>query len=201
MPLPAARLQEAAWQLLDALGLQYEREHEKDLAEPLRYLPPEAHGLGWQTGQADALRRLYTPEPTTTAPATTSSTAAGKGSSSSAAAAAFRLPQPFVARARLGTRLLVQCNFSRLAPALAGELSSWQAEPRRRAAQLLRSCLVLIEEACGGHLATLLPAMCKVSTALQCVLYASANHLQTVLCSACSACCTCGMLSQGETSA
>ena len=34
--------------LLERLGQQYERDHEKDLREQLTYLPPEAHGVGWQ---------------------------------------------------------------------------------------------------------------------------------------------------------
>jgi hypothetical protein len=167
-----------------------------------RYLPAEAHGLGWQAAQATALRSLYHGQQ--------------QGGEGGQLAGRLQLPHPFARRPRLGARLLVQVgpsgtgskhctrcrllcrtaclpgrllaclpdsltvpastehcahgrgcrmaqgNFGRLASALVSELSSWQAEPRRRGAQLLRTCLVLLEEDCGRHLAALLPAICKV---------------------------------------
>lgn len=43
----ALQIQEEALQLLDKLGAQYEKDHEKDIKESVFYLPDEAQALGW----------------------------------------------------------------------------------------------------------------------------------------------------------
>ena len=54
-----------------------------------------------------------------------------------------------------------QVNLSRAVHPLANELQAWQEEPRRRAAELLRTSLVFAEGAVHQHLQLLLPAFCK----------------------------------------
>ena len=44
---------------------------------------------------------------------------------------------------------------------LANELQAWQEEPRRRAAELLRTSLVFAEGVVHQHMQLLLPAFCK----------------------------------------
>jgi hypothetical protein len=91
-----------------------------------------------------------------------SSTGSVRSVAAPAAPAAFPLPGPFKCRPGLGVRRLVQSNFCRVVGAIAAELSSWQAEPRAKAAQLLLVNLVVLEDQVEGHLHLLLPALCKV---------------------------------------
>ena len=50
-------LKAEALEILEKLGRQYERDHEKDLKDTVYYLPGEAHALGWQdSGVATALQ-------------------------------------------------------------------------------------------------------------------------------------------------
>ncbi|GMH40548.1 hypothetical protein BSKO_08452 [Bryopsis sp. KO-2023] len=109
-----------AVRLMDALGLQYEKEHQEDLKDTLYYLPQEAHALGWG------------------------------------------LFSPFTRRPRLGTRILVQANFSRMIRAITSELTSWQSDIRARILQLLRSCVVLVEDHVAMWLDALLGGLCSV---------------------------------------
>lgn len=62
-------------------------------------------------------------------------------------------------RPNLGCRILVQRNISKLAPALALELNSWQADVRVRCGQLLCAIALHAEEYFTHHLQDLLPAM------------------------------------------
>lgn len=70
--------------------------------------------------------------------------------------------KPFTCRPQLGTRILVQANFSRMIRAMKTELTSWQSEIRIRTMQLLRSCLLLIEDFAEQWIVTLLDAVCQV---------------------------------------
>lgn len=47
-------------------------------------------------------------------------------------AASFQLPEPFVQRPRVGSRLFVQSHFPGIAAALAAEMVSWQTDMRIR---------------------------------------------------------------------
>lgn len=129
------------------------------------YLPEEAHGLGWQ--EPGAAGYVYA-SITTAATATTNNDDNAASSRGAEAAtvnggrAVLVLPGPLTARPRLGARRLAQNNFSRIVPALAAEVTAWQVDPRVRAAALLRTQLVLVEEASAQHLHTLVPALCKV---------------------------------------
>lgn len=64
-----------------------------------------------------------------------------------------------VKRPNLGCRVLVQRNVGKLAPALASELSSWQADVRVRCGQLLCAIALHAEGCLTQHLQNLLPAM------------------------------------------
>ncbi|GAX77040.1 hypothetical protein CEUSTIGMA_g4487.t1 [Chlamydomonas eustigma] len=72
------------------------------------------------------------------------------------------LPGPCRARPSLGARLVAQANLSRAVYPLTAELQTWQEDPRRRAATLLRTSLVFAEGAVHQHLQLLLPAFCRV---------------------------------------
>jgi len=73
----------------------------------------------------------------------------------------FVMPGPFVSRPRLGTRILVQAQFSRSMHPLLAEVGSWQQEPKLKAALLLRTLLVLGEDPLHQYLQHLVPAFCK----------------------------------------
>lgn len=62
-------------------------------------------------------------------------------------------------RPNLGCRVLVQRNVSKLAPALAKELGSWQADVRVRCSQLLCAVALHAEHLITQHLQDVLPAM------------------------------------------
>ncbi|MEW5306836.1 MAG: hypothetical protein WDW36_009274 [Sanguina aurantia] len=132
--------------VLEALGAEYEVEHGKDLKDTVAYLPEEAHGLGWRGrgggGGGSGASLLYHTE-------------------HGPPVLQLLLPNPFTTRPRLGTRLLAQVNFGRVASPLAAELSAWQAEPRQRACTLIRANLILMEDSVGQHLQLLLPAFCR----------------------------------------
>lgn len=70
--------------------------------------------------------------------------------------------KPFQCRPHLGTRIMVQANFSRMIRAIKSELMSWQSEIRIRTMQLLRSCLLLIEDYAEQWIVPLLDAVCQV---------------------------------------
>ncbi|GFR41385.1 hypothetical protein Agub_g2068, partial [Astrephomene gubernaculifera] len=139
-------IQSDAVSLLERLGAQYESDHEKELKDTLAYLPAEAHGIGWQA--AGAAGYVY------------GSAAAGE-ETVNGGRAVFVLPGPLRCRPRLGTRRLVQTNFSRIIGALSEEVTSWLLEARRRAAALLRTQLLLVEEWSEQHLHLIMPALCK----------------------------------------
>ncbi|GIL99070.1 hypothetical protein Vretimale_4331 [Volvox reticuliferus] len=142
----APEIQADAVCLLERLGAQYEQDHEKDLKDTLSYLPEEAHGIGWQApGAAGYVYGAMT---------------AGE-ETANGGRAVFVLPGPLRSRPRLGTRRLVQSNFGRIVGALSEEATSWLIEARRRAAALLRTELVLVEEWSEQHLHLLMPALCK----------------------------------------
>ncbi|KXZ56414.1 hypothetical protein GPECTOR_1g369 [Gonium pectorale] len=142
-------IQADAVALLERLGVQYEKDHEKDLKDTLTYLPEEAHGIGWQAPGAAGF--VY------------GSVTAGE-ETVNGGRAVFVLPGPLRSRPRIGTRRLVQSNFGRIVGALSEEITSWMLEARRRAAALLRTQLVLVEEWSEQHLHLLLPALAKAIT-------------------------------------
>ena len=56
----------------------------------------------------------------------------------------FQLPEPFVQRPRIGSRLFVQSHFPGIAAALAAEMVSWQTDMRIRHATFLKlACFAL----------------------------------------------------------
>jgi hypothetical protein len=162
---------QAALQLLDQLGQQYEQEHEAELADMLRFADRlecgaeaqlmQAGGLryagSWDALQQQArgtvagaaVRALGSAAQKDQAPSTP--TAASVGAQQEAVQG-FTLPGPFQQRARLGSRLLVRGNLSSLLPALCRELSSWQSCPRAMSARLLLVSLLLVESAAEQHL-------------------------------------------------
>ncbi|GIL43408.1 hypothetical protein Vafri_1181 [Volvox africanus] len=142
----APEIQADAVGLLERLGTQYEQDHEKDLKDTVSYLPEEAHGIGWQAPGAAGF--VY------------GAIAAGE-ETVNGGRAVFVLPGPLRSRPRLGTRRLVQINFGRIVGALSEEVTSWLLEARRRAAALLRTELVLVEEWSEQHLHLVMPALCK----------------------------------------
>ena len=72
------------------------------------------------------------------------------------------MPGPLKRRPRVGARVLVQGQMGRSVHPLAAELTgAWQAEPRLRAAQLLRTLLVLGEDNSHQHVQLLVPAFLK----------------------------------------
>lgn len=139
---------QAALQLLDQLGQQYEKEHAKDLEDAVRFADAAA--------DASQARFLAAMKQGTTvySPACGDEAASSDTSSSQcpSGAATFRLPGPFAARPRLGSRLLVRNNFGSSLSALCGDLSSWQSGPRAMSAALLMVNLVLAESAAERHL-------------------------------------------------
>ena len=68
---------------------------------------------------------------------------------------ALVLPPPFTTRPRLGSRILVKNNFSAVVNPVIGEMSSWQTELRGKAATLLRTMMVYLEENATQHCAQL----------------------------------------------
>jgi len=92
-------------QLLEALGEQYEREHEQEVKELLLYCPEEEAG-----GACD-------------------NEASQEASSLDDSSRAL---EAVTASLRLGARLLVQGNAGRLLAPLCAELSGWQAGTRVR---------------------------------------------------------------------
>ncbi|WIA41829.1 hypothetical protein OEZ86_009159 [Tetradesmus obliquus] len=146
---------QAAVQLLEQLGEQYEQEHENDLADLIRF-----GGQAQHANEAAFLQALQQG-----AVAYKAATAAAGQSTHSeeepnAAAAVFIVPGPFSQRPRIGSRLVISNNFSVALHALCAELSSWQSGPRAMSASLLRVNLVLTESAAERHLQVLLPALC-----------------------------------------
>ena len=114
--------------LMDRLGEQYEREHEKELKSTMTYMP-EHFG-----------EDVY-----------------GEGED------ALRLPPPFERRPRLGSRVLVKNNFAGLVNPVVAEMSSWQLELRAKAAALLRTNMVFLEENATQHTQSLCSAFVAAS--------------------------------------
>ena len=121
-------VQKEAMDLMDRLGVQYEKEHEKDLKK-LMYYMPEAIG-----------EDLY-----------------GVGED------ALTLPPPFTKRPRLGSRILIKNNFKSVVNPVIGEMSSWQIELRAKAAVLLRTMLVFLEDNALQHVSHLCDAFISAS--------------------------------------
>ena len=121
------RVATEAARLLEDLGAQYEREHEKELKTTMAYMP-EYYGGGPGGG-------------------------AGGGEEGTAADSedAFVLPRPFAARPRLGARILAKNNFAATVNPTIAEMGGWQEEHRARAATLLRTNIVLLEENATQH--------------------------------------------------
>ena len=127
-----APTQRAAAELLEAFGLQSEKEHELEMRDVLTYYPEEYH--------TDA--GFYSHQP-------------GGGG----ADALWLLPTLVATRPRLGARLLVSNNFGRMVPGCVAELQAWTTALRPRAAALLRSLLLYAERKAEAHTPTLLPAL------------------------------------------
>ncbi|QDZ17634.1 putative axonemal dynein assembly factor [Chloropicon primus] len=127
------RVQAEALGTLEKLGDLYISDNAEDMKDKLYYLPDEAHAHGWMDGSVwKAIEEGRVP-----------------------------VPKPFTRRPSLGTRLLVQQNFRGSLTALSSELSSWQEEPRLKAAKLLRIFLVCMEDYVASCLEKLLPALCQ----------------------------------------
>ena len=126
-------VQAEALQILQSLGDLYVLDNAEDMKDKLYYLPDEAHAHGWMDGGVwKAIGDGHVP-----------------------------IPRPFEERPSLGVRLLVQQNFRGSLTALSKELSSWQEEPRLKAAKLLRIFLVCMEDYISSCLEKLLPALCQ----------------------------------------
>lgn len=165
---------EAALQLLEQLGQQYEREHEADLADTLRFADKMEGGTEARlmqlmqagrvryAGSWDALTQAQQGSAAAVAVCQTVAQQAAAVSSGgqqptpavagAAAPGAFVLPGPFNQRVRLGSRLLVRGTFSGLLRALCRELSSWQSCPRAMSARLLLVSLLMVESAAEQYL-------------------------------------------------
>lgn len=124
----AELVQKEAMDLMDRLGIQYEKEHEKDLKQTMYYMP-EAFGEDIYGVGEDALT----------------------------------LPPPFTRRPRLGSRILVKNNFTSVVNPVIGEMSSWQIELRAKAAVLLRTMLVYLEDNATQHVHHLCMAFISAS--------------------------------------
>lgn len=141
---------ESALQLLDQLGQQYEQEHEKDLADFLRF--SDAAQDAAEAKFAEAIqqgRALYAQAAGTASAETVTASSSTAGAETSAV---FQIPGPFSCRPRLGSRMLVRNNFGSALSALCGDLSSWQSGPRAMSAKLLMVNLVLAESAAERQL-------------------------------------------------
>ncbi|KAK9883614.1 hypothetical protein WA026_001787 [Henosepilachna vigintioctopunctata] len=66
---------------------------------------------------------------------------------------------PQLTRPSLGCRVLVQRHVGKIAPAIANELQSWQADVRFRCSQLLCAIVLHSENLLTMHLQSILPAM------------------------------------------
>eukprot|EP00939_MAST-03C_sp_MAST-3C-sp1_P005060 g5060.t1 len=76
------------------------------------------------------------------------------------------LPHPFERRPRLGTRMYVRGLVPRFLKPLLGELQSWQDEPKKNAASMLRVVLVFMEEHITMELRELLRSLRKSASAI-----------------------------------
>ena len=123
------RVATEAARLLEDLGAQYEREHEKELKTTMAYMP-EYYGGGPRGGASGA---------------------GEEGTPAADSEDAFVLPRPFAARPRLGARILAKNNFAATVNPTIAEMGGWQEEHRARAATLLRTNIVLLEENATQH--------------------------------------------------
>jgi hypothetical protein len=200
---------ESALQLLDQLGQQYEKEHEADLADLLRFADKLGDGTearlmqliqagrvryagSWdalaqaqQCSVAAAATAACQTEPQQEAPISSGGQQQVPTAAGAAAAGVFVLPGPFKQRVRLGSRLLVRGTFSSLLPALCRELSSWQSCPRAMSARLLLVSLLMAESAAEQHLQVGFALLTQQYSSLLRVLFPS------LVFEACTACCVC----------
>ena len=128
-------VRDAALELLNELGAQYEREHEKDLKATMTYAPEHF-------GVVSSLSDSASLEPR-----------------------AVAYPPPFAARPGLGARVLVKNNFPSVVNPILAEMMGWQEEARTRASKLLRANLVFLEENATQHCQQLCLAFVKVCAA------------------------------------
>ena len=131
-------VQKQALEQIDAIGALHEQDNAKDIKDVMTYLPSEAHSIGWMsTANVWALH------------------------------AERKLPVPdvFVQRPRVGARRVVAANFGHISHALAMELVTWQEEHRARAAHLLATYLVYIEDWAQQYFHELVPALCRALVA------------------------------------
>ena len=132
-----ARVQACALETLTKLGELFIVDHAEDMKDKLYYLPDAAHAHGWMDGKVwEAIAEGAVPP-----------------------------PAPFDKRPSLGVRLLVQGTFKGVLNALCDELSSWQEQPRFKAARLLRIFLLCIEDHVATNLEQLLSALCHAHVA------------------------------------
>lgn len=120
-----------AARLLDALGAQYEAEHEADVRELEAYCP---EALAGPSAGPD-----------------------GGGAEGAADSDGWLPPALRGATPRAGARLLVQGNAGRLLAPLCAELSSWQAAPRERCEAALPSRSAIVRTAVASASARCLP--------------------------------------------
>jgi hypothetical protein len=73
----------------------------------------------------------------------------------------FQRPFPFKGRPRLGARMFVKASARRFLKPLLAELTDWRDATRVHAANLLRSCIVYLEEHITIHLHKLVGTLCR----------------------------------------
>jgi len=128
---------ERAARWLDQLGELYERDKAEELKDKLTYLDAEAHGHGWMP--AHMVARLETRP----------------------------YPWPLRGRPRLGCRMLVQEAFNRMYFPICQELVSWQDVPRLKAAALLRTFCLFLEDYAARMLHKVVPAVTAAVASLR----------------------------------
>ena len=126
-------------QLLEAIGVLYEKDNEKELKDILTYLPEEAHNIGWRS--------------------------IGDAWAGGHAAGVF--PEVFQQRPRVGTRRVVASSFPGVVGGIAGELRGWQPENCCRAAALLEVYSVFVEDWMQQRVYEVVPAMLQAAAAGQ----------------------------------
>eukprot|EP00892_Ulva_mutabilis_P010543 jgi/Ulvmu1/7861/UM004_0092.1 len=131
------QVQERSLQLLEEIGVLYEKDNEKDLKDILVYLPEEAHNIGWRS--------------------------VGDAWAGGHAAGVF--PGVFKQRPRVGVRRVVTGTFAGIVGAIACELRGWQPGCRCRAAALLEVYCVFAEDWMQQRLYEVVPAMLQAAAA------------------------------------
>lgn len=147
-----------AWRLLEEVGGQYEKEHEKDLRDLIQYFPEhlQTSVLGGKAPRVVYAREYGSKE-------TEKEHAGGQTRDMHIQGQLhpIAMPSNIPTRPRWGTRMVVQSNFERMVKAICNELTSWQEQPRQHSSQLLCSLMGILEDKVQDHANVLIPALCK----------------------------------------